>query len=177
MAIQTFTQKDFIEMPWKNGGGTTTELFRLNDPKSTTFLLRLSIASVKSNGPFSNFPGIDRILFLLKGKGFHLKGPNINTLLKEDLPPLHFKGEDPIECDLVDGPCIDFNIMTARQYAKSTISFETSSGNSSIILRAECDFRFIYDKEAHVLYKLDLGDELVIEGKHKNLIIVDFTIL
>jgi environmental stress-induced protein Ves len=177
MTIQTFTQKDFSEMPWKNGGGVTTELFRLNDPESSAFLFRLSMASVLSDGPFSSFPGIDRILLLLKGRGFHLKGPTLETSLIERTPPLYFKGEDPINCTLIDGPCIDFNVMTARYYAKSTISVENVSENNPIILRAECNFRFIYDKEAQELYKLNLGDELVIEGKTRPLIIIDVTTL
>lgn len=175
LTIQTFTQKDFIEMPWKNGGGVTTELFRFNDTDHS-FLFRLSMAKVRSDGPFSSFPGIDRILFLLDGKGFHLEGPTLKTSLTENTPPLYFKGEDPINCTLIDGPCIDFNVMTARHYAKSTISFKRVSENAPIILRAECDFRFIYDKEAGELYKLDLGDELVIKGE-KTLIIIDVTTL
>lgn len=176
MTIQKFTHKDFNEMPWKNGGGVTTELFRLND-SDNSFHFRLSMASVSSDGPFSSFPGIDRILLLLEGSGFHLEGPTLKTSLKKDTPPLYFKGEDPINCTLIDGPCIDFNVMTARHYAKSTILVEHVSESAPIILRAQCDFRFIYDKEAQELYKLDLGDELVIEGKTKPLIIIDVTIL
>lgn len=175
MTIQILTQKNFIEMPWKNGGGVTTELFRFNDPVNSGFLFRLSKAHVLSNGPFSIFPGIDRILLLLNGKGFHLEGPTLNTSLKDSAHPLYFKGEEPINCTLIDGPCIDFNVMTARHYAKSTISVEHVSENSPIILRAECDFRFIYDKETQELYKLDLGDEQRIEGKNKTLILIDVT--
>ena len=164
-------------MPWKNGGGVTTELFRLDDPKSSVFLFRLSIASIKTSGPFSNFLDIDRILFLLDGKGFHLEGPTLKTSLEKNTPAFYFKGEDPINCTLIDGPCVDFNVMTSRHYAKSTISFKNVSEDASIILRAQCDFRFIYDREAQELYKLDLGDELVIKGKNKTLIIIDVTTL
>ena len=175
MTIQTFTQKDFSEMPWKNGGGVTTELFRLNDPESSAFLFRLSMANVLNDGPFSSFPGIDRILLLLKGKGFHLEGTTTKTSLTESTPPLYFQGEESINCTLIEGPCIDFNVMTARHYAKSTISVEKYCGNAPIILKAECDFRFIYDNETQELYKLDLGDEIVIKGSDKTLLIIDVT--
>lgn len=164
-------------MPWKNGGGITTELFSIKNPSNSSFLFRLSMASVKSNGPFSTFLGIDRILFLLEGKGFHLEGPVLSTAVELNTPPLYFKGEDPINCILIDGPCIDFNVMTARHYAKSTILFKNVPENTPFLSRAECDLRLIYDNEAQELYKLDLGDELLIEGNNKNLIIIDVTIL
>ena len=171
MTIQFFTHKDFIQMPWKNGGGFTSELFRLNDPKDSSLIFRLSMAQITSDGPFSTFIGIDRILLLIQGKGIRLEGSSINTSLSLNSPPLSFKGEESINCILIDGPCIDFNVMTARHFAKSTISLV----NTPIVLRAECDFKFIYDKETQELYKLDLGDELMIKEANKNLIIIDVT--
>lgn len=159
-------------MPWKNGGGTTTELFRLSSPES--FLFRLSMATVNSDGPFSHFQNIDRILMLIKGHGFHLEG--LNTSLTDFQTPLYFKGETPVNCTLINGPCHDFNVMTDRSYAKSLISVVELSQNESIILKAECDFRFIYDKDSQILYKLDLGEQCTISGDQKrSLIIVDVT--
>lgn len=159
-------------MPWKNGGGVTTELFRI--PSGDSFLFRLSMASVKSDGPFSHFPNIDRILMLLEGNGFHLEG--LNASLNDNQTPLYFQGETSVNCTLIDGPCRDFNVMTDRSYAKSLISVVKLSQNESIILKAECDFRFIYDKDAEELYKLDLGEQYAIFGDHeKSLIIVDVT--
>jgi hypothetical protein len=56
------------------------------------------------------------------------------------------------------------------------ISVVKLSQNASIILKAECDFRFIYDKDAEELYKLDLGEQCTIFGNHeKSLIVVDVT--
>lgn len=159
-------------MPWKNGGGVTTELYRLSNDDS--FLFRLSMASVSSDGPFSRFPNIDRILMLIEGNGFHLEG--LNTSLTDNQTPLYFQGETPVNCTLINGPCLDFNVMTDRSYAKSLISVVKLSQNESIILRAECDFRFIYDKDAKELYKLDLGEQCTISGEHeKSLIVVDVT--
>ena len=159
-------------MPWKNGGGMTTELFRI--PSADSFLFRLSIASVFSDGPFSNFPNIDRILMLIEGPGFHLEG--LNASLTDYQTPLYFKGEMPVNCTLINGTCRDFNVMTDRSYAKSLISVVELPENESIILKAECDFRFIYDKASQELYKLDLGEQCTITGDHKkSLIIVDVT--
>jgi environmental stress-induced protein Ves len=44
------TQTDFVKMPWKNGQGVTTELFRLGE------VLRISKAQVEGNCSFSLFP-------------------------------------------------------------------------------------------------------------------------
>lgn len=60
-------------MPWKNGGGVTRELVKLPHPTDPArFLARLSIATVATSGPFSAFPGIDRTLLMLEGRGMRL---------------------------------------------------------------------------------------------------------
>ena len=57
-------------LPWKNGRGTTTEL-ALWPPDSNfeggEFDWRLSIAPVDEPGPFSSFPGVERILTVTQG--------------------------------------------------------------------------------------------------------------
>ena len=51
-------------MPWKNGGGSTTEL--LVEPAGATlqtgFRWRLSMAALETSGPFSRFEGHDRTM-------------------------------------------------------------------------------------------------------------------
>jgi len=107
---------DFRTMPWKNGGGATTEL--LIEPPGATldgFCWRLSMATVASSGPFSSFPGIDRTLLLLEGGGLELDhGPHGRVLLPGPLEPAAFAGEWPTSGRLLDGPCRDFNVMSDR---------------------------------------------------------------
>ena len=43
-------------MPWRNGGGTTSEIVVEPGPGGR-FHFRLSIADVEASGPFSGFPG------------------------------------------------------------------------------------------------------------------------
>ena len=173
MVIQTFTLNDFKKMPWKNGGGVTTEIYSLNDSLNSSLLFRLSMATVERDGPFSIFPGIDRILLLLKGEGFHLKNDTFDTLITMSTSPVNFKGEESIKCILINGPCVDFNVMTARNYAHSNVFIKNISEKTSIIFKAECDFKFIYDNEVQRLYKLDSGDEMTIKGEKKRLIVID----
>lgn len=104
-------------MPWKNGGGTTTEL--LVRPEGATlatgFTLRVSCADVGTSGPFSAFPGCDRLLLLLEGRGMTLRGGPAGPLVL-DAPGAHVRlqGEWPIDATLHDGPIRDFNVMFAR---------------------------------------------------------------
>ena len=52
-----------VAAPWKNGGGTTTEVAVFPAGASfDDFGWRISIADIARGGPFSQFPGIDRTL-------------------------------------------------------------------------------------------------------------------
>jgi environmental stress-induced protein Ves len=47
-------------MPWKNGGGETTEIAVFPDGAGLSdFDWRVSMARVDGDGPFSSFPGIE----------------------------------------------------------------------------------------------------------------------
>ena len=104
------------ETPWKNGGGTTTEI-AVSPPGAgfEDFDWRLSVARVASEGPFSRFPGIDRTLTLIEGAGMRLaiEGREVATLTTA-AAPLPFPGDVPAEARLVNGPIRDFNVMTRR---------------------------------------------------------------
>lgn len=117
-AWSLFGPATYRTMPWKNGGGTTTEL--LVHPAGASiggsrFIWRLSIATVGANGPFSPFPGYDRTIMLIEGRGMTLDfGPNGVTRLDRVFEPFEFKGEWPADARLIDGPCQDFNVMVDR---------------------------------------------------------------
>ena len=104
-------------MPWKNGGGSTTELM-VEPPGATLqtgFLWRLSMAGLPASGPFSRFEGYDRTLVLLEGRGLRVDhGSHGSALLTGPLEACVFPGEWDTTGELLDGPCRDFNVMTAR---------------------------------------------------------------
>lgn len=56
----------YTSMPWKNGGGVTTEII-VHPAKApmADFDWRISMANVAQDGPFSIFPGVDRTLCIL----------------------------------------------------------------------------------------------------------------
>ena len=110
---------DYQRMPWKNGGGTTTEIFKLAGADGQVHW-RLSIADVASDGPFSEFPGIDRWIMMVEGKGMELNISGLGTKrIEKPFEPLAFSGDSKTECKLIDGPIRDFNLMVDRARVKS----------------------------------------------------------
>lgn len=144
--MKRFSAKDFKEMPWKNGGGITTELFRIPDGDGG-FLLRISRARVEKDGPFSFFPDVDRKLLILEGEGCRLIFPDKEEVLQKGRV-LEFKGEDSIDCKLLKGPFVDFNIMIARKYgeAKATIS-SSDFQNAQYIYHPRTETLFQFENE------------------------------
>ncbi|MCE2667350.1 MAG: HutD family protein [Limnohabitans sp.] len=59
--------------PWKNGGGTTQSLVCWPSPSDWVF--RMSVARIDSDGPFSEFKGVDRWFAVLSGEGVVLQFP------------------------------------------------------------------------------------------------------
>jgi environmental stress-induced protein Ves len=92
-------------MPWANGRGTTVEMLREEG-------LRISLATVAEDGPFSIFPGIDRVLTVISGPGFRLEGAV--SLKCRPMLPVAFPGDVPVRAADVTFPSEDFNVMTAR---------------------------------------------------------------
>lgn len=96
---------------WKNGGGTTRELLAWPTPQDWT--LRLSVAQVDADGPFSRFDGITRWFAVLAGAGVRLHMPDAGQTHRLDASssPLAFDGALAVDCELIDGPTQDFNLM------------------------------------------------------------------
>lgn len=110
---------DYREMPWANGRGTTVELLREDGPEGLA--LRLSMATVSEDGPFSALPGIDRVLVLIDGPGFHLRVDGAERPVGL-LEPVRFSGDSQVAATGVTGPSRDFNVMTQRGGATPRVS-------------------------------------------------------
>jgi uncharacterized protein len=113
---------DYRRMPWKNGGGHTTEI-AAHPPGSnlTSFAWRVSLADVERDGPFSTFAGIDRTLVLLTGDGMRLTGDGEPMELRTPFEPIEFSGDEVLECRLLAGAVRDFNLMVRRGVARGTV--------------------------------------------------------
>jgi uncharacterized protein len=108
----------WVAMPWKNGGGTTHEIWK----DGAEWSLRFSVAEVASDGPFSLFEGVDRVICLLDGNGFRLeRDDGLQVERTEPGVPFAFLGEESWTCTLLDGPVRDFNVMTARKAWRANV--------------------------------------------------------
>lgn len=117
--MQIIRPPDYRVMPWKNGGGETTEIFV--SPAAENFDWRVSIAAVGADGPFSTFDGYDRHIMTLSGNGMKLdiEGRGITNL--RPLESLTFSGDVRVVGSLVNGPVHDFNLMVRRDFGQGTL--------------------------------------------------------
>lgn len=117
---------DYRVMPWKDGGGSTTEIAiepagaSLSDP----FLWRVSSARVETSGPFSRFPDRARLLTLLDGSGLLLdiggQGPQ---RLERPGQVVAFDGGVPVDARLIQGPCLDLGVISDPGRVKAALQW------------------------------------------------------
>ena len=124
-----------MPVPWKNGGGVTRELLRLPADDTDDWTLRISVADIAADGPFSPFPGVTRWFAVLEGAGVRLAFPERTLNVQRGDAPLCFDGADGPGCTLLDGATRDLNVMVRRARAQSLVtaaSFldEAEPGNS-----------------------------------------------
>jgi uncharacterized protein len=94
---------------WKNGGGRTRTLLAL--PSEDAWQLRISMADVEKDGPFSAYPGVERWLALVEGPGMELEFAHRTVTLTPLDPPLAFDGAAAPFGRLLQGPVRDLNLM------------------------------------------------------------------
>jgi uncharacterized protein len=111
--MQIIRQSQFKASPWKNGGGITHEALRV--PERGAFRWRVSIAHVDVPGPFSDFAGYTRTMVLLRGSGVALKlSDGTRRTLRAPGDIARFDGALGVDCELLNGPCVDLNLMTSN---------------------------------------------------------------
>lgn len=132
MTVHRFDVQDLPATPWKNGGGVTREIV-CQPPGAVMgeFDWRVSIAHIASDGPFSAFPGVDRVITLLSGGGVHLLSDDgqVDLRLDKPLAPVAFAGEAPIHARLLAGDCHDFNVMTRRAVCSASLQVLCSAAD------------------------------------------------
>jgi len=100
---------DVPAQPWRNGGGLTRELFAW--PDAAAWQVRVSVADVDADGPFSAYPGVQRWFTVLKGAGVELTIGNKAHRLARGDAPLCFAGDTSTDCRRLDGSTQDLNLM------------------------------------------------------------------
>lgn len=95
--------------PWRNGGGVTRELLAWPGPDHWS--IRISVADVERDGPFSPFPGVERWFAVLSGDGVRLTIDGQASQLTVRDQPVRFDGGAATTCQLPAGATRDFNLM------------------------------------------------------------------
>lgn len=98
--------------PWRNGGGSTRTLWAWPvGAGGDDWRLRISLADIARDGPFSPFAGVQRWFTVVQGPGVRLSFADRVLDLTPDREPLHFDGANAPGCTLIDGPTRDLNLM------------------------------------------------------------------
>lgn len=167
MSVQVLRAADRIATPWKNGGGVTRELaVSPAGADMAAFDWRVSVADVTQGGPFSAFPGIDRVLTVIDGAGLSLSiDGRAAVLLDAASPPLPFPGEARCEASLRLGAIRDLNVMVRRGAYRAHVRrrsldggdiFSCSSAVTLLLALEAADASWPGDESA-----LDLHDALL----------------
>lgn len=103
---------DVAPQPWKNGGGQTRELLAWPNawPYAGDWSLRISLADIETDGPFSAFPGITRWFTVVQSRGVVLHFGSRTVTLRPGSDPVQFDGAEAPGCTLIDGPTRDLNL-------------------------------------------------------------------
>ena len=153
---------EYRQMPWRNGGGTTTEI--VVAPEAGRFVHRVSIADVASDGPFSRFDGHDRHIMLLEGAGMTLDCGVHGTIdLRTPREPRTFSGDWDVMGRMVSGPVRDFNLIVDR--ARATGSLEVRALADPETLACPPGTTCIVHLLDGALEEAAAGETLVAEGE------------
>jgi uncharacterized protein len=159
--LQIIRKSAFISVPWKNGGGITHEAMRIPET-GDTFRWRVSIAHIDSSGPFSDFSGYQRIMVLLRGTGVSLR---INAGESRELRSVgqlvEFDGAGQTYCELLDGPCVDLNLMVA---ASMPVKARVARLDAGIAVAAAHDqATVVFGVDDPLLLESDAGESTTLE--------------
>lgn len=130
-----FDMRDIAQTPWKNGGGRTQEIVSWPLQSGVNeFQWRVSVASITASGPFSAFPGVDRVILLLDGNGVRLSSgaQRLDHRLDRPYQALYFAGDSPCDCELLGSASRDFNVMTRRDVVAADVQILTARTTAPI---------------------------------------------
>ena len=150
--VRILTPRDYRVMPWKNGGGTTTEIhIHPAGAGWDDFDWRAGIADIRQSGPFSSFPGIDRSILLLdcpdrSGMRLTIDGRDVDLPLRAFVD---FAGEAATIGTLRGQPVRDFNVMSRRSRIRHECGCLVLPANALFQLRQR-SLKFAYVAEGTV---------------------------
>ena len=107
--LQRVAVENVPSTAWRNGFGRTREL--LCWPSADAWTVRISLADIDADGPFSAFAGVERWFVVVEGAGVSLRFADGRREVRAGDAPLRFDGSAAPGCRLLDGPTRDLNLM------------------------------------------------------------------
>jgi environmental stress-induced protein Ves len=172
--MRILRHEDYKVMPWKNGGGITTEIWVSPEGSGIAgapFDWRVSIADVATDGPFSKFAGYDRHIMLLDGKGMRLETEESGAIDLDLYRPAHFSGDWTVTGKLSAGPVRDFNLMVARRFGLGSLACQRLTAPLPLI--GDGAMRLIHAIDG----ELSLGGHIIGQGETAILSETDTSVL
>lgn len=159
---------DRLAKPWKNGGGTTSDLVVFPPGAGLDdFGWRLSIAEVAEAGPFSQFPGVDRLLSILEGDLELAVAGDAPVRLTREAGAFPFPGDAPAFGRPLGGPVRDLNLMVRRDGWRGRVdrltmfpAIVSAEGATALLVVASGDARVEAHGEA---WDMAAHDALILE--------------
>jgi len=174
--------------PWKNGGGSTTEIaISPAEASLDDFDWRVSLATIAQDGPFSSFPGIDRSLALVDGDGVLLDFGDERFVLSPSEPLIGFAGEDAVHATVTGPLTTDFNVMTRRDACRHRLDLLVVKGKEALKRRSGSTLLFLAEGESLTLSSareriamvrydtvvMDAEEEWTLEALQATVLVVD----
>lgn len=132
---------DYQRKPWKNGRGQTLDILLLPENSAhANFDLRFALSPISEDGPFSSFPGVDRVTTMVEGTALELLFDASRRRL-EKFKPCRFDAGLTPTAKLIDGPSRVINVM-ARRDVWDVVECDVTSGVNRYC--DEGDLLFLY---------------------------------
>lgn len=138
--MKYLAQKNYPIKPWKNGRGTTREIW-LATSGHKEFSWRVSMADIIESGEFSRFPGMERKLLLLEGPSIYLKHENE---VEYELHPQEwcsFSGDSFTTCR-VQNRGLDLNVIYDREKYRVEVVTHRLNHHATLELQTFCGLIF-----------------------------------
>jgi environmental stress-induced protein Ves len=157
--IVTFSQ--LTPKPWINGRGITRDVGGKVLPGGQVDWL-ISIAELTEDAAFSHYESCDRIFTLIKGGTVELTVGQAEPVRCTPLIPLHFPGDSPTHCRVIEGPARAFNVFAGRAVKSAQVSVATIvGGHRERLCRHASAIHCVYGKAVIGEHTLTAGDTIL----------------
>ncbi|KAL1922132.1 uncharacterized protein VTP21DRAFT_10774 [Calcarisporiella thermophila] len=180
--------KDYKEMAWRNGLGTTYEI-AIHPPEKNfhddEFFWRFSATTIHANCSFSLFPRHDCTIIALPGDtpantkpslALNHRGEESNHIVKA-LFPYTYGGEWPTTCRVINPPINTLNFVMDRSKGKvkflvekagESSAVENGNGSKKLLLGR---FTLVYSVEGKVRVSLEENETIRLVGPGQTMVI------